>query len=286
MKVSTRIFAGVVAAIISTGVVAPMASAQTTTVTDAEAAEIAFMREEERLARDLYQAFADAYDDARPFSSIVKSEQRHFDRMGSLLEKYGIEDPSQGAVPGVYADQALQDLYDQWYAQGMTSIEDAYQVGVDLEALDIADLDDAIAVATTADVVTAFEQLKAGSENHLSAYQRNVDGVDCAGDGTGGYGTGRQASGQAGSQGQQGGGAGNALRQGNGSGQGTDSGQGAGAQGANGYGQGTASGEGTGSGQGQRQGAGSGEANGSQNGFLQRLQDCTGEGVQDGSCQN
>ena len=109
MKTSTRISALAVAGIAAFSLTAlPMAFADDGELSDAEIAGLIFSREEERLARDLYQAFSDQYDGARPFSKIVASEQRHFDAVGRLLTQYGIDDPAAGATAGSFSDATLQ----------------------------------------------------------------------------------------------------------------------------------------------------------------------------------
>jgi hypothetical protein len=154
------------------------------------AAQLAFAREEERLARELYQLFSDSYGGARPFSMIVRSEQRHVDAIGRLLVSYGIADPSAGRPAGSYADPQLQLLYDTWKAQGSSSELAAAQVGVELEKRDIADLEKAISQVTLADVKAVLERLLAGSRNHLAAYTAAATGqptgsADGVCDGTG-----------------------------------------------------------------------------------------------------
>ncbi|MEZ5095292.1 MAG: DUF2202 domain-containing protein [Nocardioides sp.] len=130
----------------ATGAATPssdLASASTTAVTldSRVAAELAFARDEERMARDLYAAIAEKYDGALPFSMITTSEQRHFDSVGTLLDRYGLDDPADGRAPGVFADADIQVLYDDWYDRAMTSLDEAYQVGIELEQRDIADLE-------------------------------------------------------------------------------------------------------------------------------------------------
>lgn len=237
---------------------APMAFAEPGTLNDTEAAELAFMREEERVARDLYQAFADQYDGARPFSQIVRAEQRHHTIMGTLLTQYGLDDPSAGLPAGQYADPALQALYDGWLADGSVSLEAAYQVGIELEARDIADLDGAIAAAVTDDLRLAFERIQAGSESHLAAFERAASGQLAVGGGQGarvnrgGQGAGAGAGEAAGQGGQAAGQGGQAAGQGMGRGQG---GQGQQGQGQGGQGQGLLTGPQDGSGQGNYTGA-------------------------------
>lgn len=150
------------------------------TATDLEsglAEDLQFTREEERMARDLYAALADVHDGARPMSRITNSEQQHFDRVGALLDQYGIDDPSEGLAPGTYAFPALQDLYDGWFEDGKASLDAAYQVGIELETRDIADLQAMIADTDAADVDAVLERLLAASENHLAAFTRAADGT-------------------------------------------------------------------------------------------------------------
>jgi hypothetical protein len=151
----------------------------TTAVTAADPAladELAFAREEERMARDLYQALADKYDGALPFSRITLSEQQHFDVVGTLLDRYDVADPAAGKKAGSYADPAIQKLYDGWLADASTSLDAAYDVGVALEQRDIADLKDTLAKDLPADVTRVFTGLLNASEHHLAAFQAAADG--------------------------------------------------------------------------------------------------------------
>ena len=59
---------------------------------------------------------------------------------------------------------------------GKVSLDAAYQVGVELEKRDIADLEASIADDLPADVDAVLGRLLAGSRNHLAAYERAVDG--------------------------------------------------------------------------------------------------------------
>ena len=169
-----------IGALLAGGLAMSQATASTTapaaTADSDVASALTFSREEERMARDLYAALADKYDGARPFSMITNSEDRHFDAVGTLLQRYDVADPSAGKAAGTYAIPAIQDLYDGWLAEGKTSLEGAYRVGVELEQRDIADLTKSIAADLPADVDTVFGQLLKGSQNHLAAYQRAVDG--------------------------------------------------------------------------------------------------------------
>ena len=148
----------------------------TGTLDDQATKDLQFTREEERMARDLYAALAEKYDDALPFSRITNSEQRHYDAVGTLLDRYGVSDPSDGLKAGEYADATIQKLYDDWYAQGSVSLDAAYDVGIALEKRDIADLEKAVAAATQDDVKRVYEALLNGSEHHLAAFEAAAAG--------------------------------------------------------------------------------------------------------------
>ncbi len=149
----------------------------TTTADAALVRALQYNREEERLARDVYAALADRYDGAAPFSMITRSEQTHYDAVGVLLDRYGIEDPAAGRDAGDYADASLQKLYDDLMAQGSQSLDAAYDVGIAIEKQDIADLDRELAGSLPSDVEAVLGNLRAGSVNHLAAYERAADGV-------------------------------------------------------------------------------------------------------------
>ncbi len=158
---------------------APTPTPTPTASTTADAtliANLTHMRDEERLARDIYTAMAAKYAQAAPFANIARSEQVHFDTMGLLLTRYGVADPSAGKNPGSYADPALQSLYDKLLASGDESLAKAYDVGIAVESLDIADLKAAIAQTSQADVKAALTNLMNGSANHLSAFTAAKDG--------------------------------------------------------------------------------------------------------------
>ncbi len=172
-------------------------------ITDQEKTDLAFTREEERMARDLYQAFANKYDQARPFSNIVRSEQQHYTMTGLLLQRYGLADPSAGKKPGTYADPKLQELYEGWLAQGNKSLAEAYKVGVALEKRDIGDLVDLVARSEAADIKQVYANLLKASEHHLRAFTAATQGKT-VGMQQGRGGQGRQWRGQPqGPQGQQ-----------------------------------------------------------------------------------
>ena len=154
---------------------------------DTLAVDLAYSRDEERMARDLYTLFGQTYD-AAIFDRIAASEQQHFDAVGALLTTHAVADPATGQPAGTYANTDVQELYDQWKAQGLTSVQDAYAVGVALEQTDIADLQGILARDPDADVQRVFTHLLTASQHHLAAFTHAVNGgtdaAFCNGTGT------------------------------------------------------------------------------------------------------
>jgi hypothetical protein len=136
-------------------------------VSDAIAADLIFLREEERLAGDVYEAMYDMYG-LKTFSNIAESEDRHTESVLGLLDSYGIDDPAIGLAAGEYSDPVLQNLYDELMALGSQSLADALTVGATIEDLDIVDLRERVSGIDEIDTVLA--NLEKGSMNHLAAF--------------------------------------------------------------------------------------------------------------------
>mgnify|MGYP001167406023 CR=1 FL=1 len=142
-----------------------------------EAQELAYMREEEKMARDLYNKLAEKWN-LRVFDRIADSEQRHFDAVGRLLTRYNIPDPALDMPEGKFKDASLQALYDELLAKGSISVKDALEVGALVEKTDIADLEEALKTATNAEVKRVFTSLLQGSMNHLDAFEACLELVN------------------------------------------------------------------------------------------------------------
>ncbi|NJE84318.1 DUF2202 domain-containing protein [Thermococcus sp. CX2] len=127
-----------------------------------------WMREEEKLARDVYLTFYEMYG-LPIFYNIAQSEQTHTDTVLALIEKYNLTDPATDEI-GVFTNPELQALYDQLVEMGSQSLIDALKVGALIEETDIADLEEWTAKTDNADIIQVYESLKAGSENHLRGF--------------------------------------------------------------------------------------------------------------------
>jgi hypothetical protein len=138
-------------------------------LSDVEAEGILFMREEEKLARDVYLTLYDQWE-MKVFSNIAKSESTHMDAVKTLIDRYSLEDPVEGREIGEFANEELQSLYDQLVEQGSQSLEDALRVGAAIEEIDILDLQAYVAQTDKADIQIVYENLERGSRNHLRAF--------------------------------------------------------------------------------------------------------------------
>jgi hypothetical protein len=139
-----------------------------------EAESLSFMREEEKLARDVYITLYEQWNN-EVFSNISSSEQRHMEIMRSRLEDYGLTDPVTDDSVGVFNNPELQELYWELVARGQNSELDALYVGGFIEEFDIIDLQNAIGASEHADVTRSYQKLMRGSGNHLRAFVRQIE---------------------------------------------------------------------------------------------------------------
>ena len=132
-----------------------------------------FMREEEKLARDVYLTLFNQWN-LSIFKNIAASESAHMDAILTLLERYGIDDPAAGKDVGEFTNPELQALYDQLVSQGEQSLSAALKVGAAIEEIDIQDLEERIAQTEMADIIAVYENLLKGSRNHLRSFTRTL----------------------------------------------------------------------------------------------------------------
>lgn len=148
---------------------ATLATTPLADLSDTEIAGLVYMREEEKLARDVYLTFADTYGVAI-FSNIAAAEQRHADAVLMMLDRYEVDDPVDDNPVGVFQNEDLQALYDELVASGNESLAAAYYVGCAVEEIDITDLVADMADTDADDILLVYGRLLAGSGNHLRAF--------------------------------------------------------------------------------------------------------------------
>ena len=118
-----------------------------------------FMREEEKLARDVYNTLYTKWG-IRVFNNIAQSEQRHTDAIKSLIEKYELDDPVEN---------------DTLVIRGDSTLVDALMVGALIEEVDIIDIQKEIDEhVDNEDITIVYDNLLHGSYNHLRAFVRNL----------------------------------------------------------------------------------------------------------------
>lgn len=139
-----------------------------------EAAGLAYMREEEKLARDVYQNFYPLWN-ATLFDNISQSEQQHFDAIGGLLDRYRLDDPARMDLPGVFQNSDLQTLFDRLIEQGAGSAIAALQAGALIEETDIVDIAKTITETDQSDILRVYGNLLRGSRNHLRAFAAAIE---------------------------------------------------------------------------------------------------------------
>ncbi len=127
------------------------------------------MREEEKLARDVYRTLYEKWN-VQTFKNISYSENRHSLAVKALLDKYGIEDPVKDNATGEFTIPAMQKLYDNLVAQGSESLIEALKVGATIEDLDIYDLKNWIDISDNGDINKIYENLIRGSRNHMLSF--------------------------------------------------------------------------------------------------------------------
>jgi len=162
-----------------------------------EQTHLAFMREEEKLARDVYIRLSTMYPDHPIFGNIDDSEQRHTEAVRDMLVKYGLEDPNTNDNVGVYTGEDygwyFTEKFHELIERASISELEALYVGAFIEELDMMDINQCprVIVETdneindvtecgrvytdNADIDNLYASLLDGSDSHLVAYVRNIE---------------------------------------------------------------------------------------------------------------
>ena len=146
-------------------------------ITQEEIDGLIHMRIEEKIARDVYIEMGDLWN-AQVFLKIQVSEQTHMDAVKAKLDKFNIPDPLTSDAVGEFPDAypEFQDLYDQLMAQGIVSLYQGLLVGVTIEELDIADLEEQLELANNPGIINVYTNLKNASSSHLAAFNKILNG--------------------------------------------------------------------------------------------------------------
>ena len=136
---------------------------------------LVYMREEEKLAHDVYTLLFDRWQ-LNVFTNIANSESTHTDAILTLLNNYGLDDPAEGNAVGVFTNPVLQSLSDMLVANGAVSLIDALMVGAAIEEIDMIDIQHYIdQVEGNEDIILVYENLLKGSRNHLRSFVSTLE---------------------------------------------------------------------------------------------------------------
>jgi hypothetical protein len=120
---------------------------------------LTYALQDEYLARAEYAAIMQEYGPIRPFSNIIRSEERHISWLVPLFEQYGFEIPEDDASDHVVIPE---------------NIKTALEIGVQAELDNIAMYEVFLEENLPEDVRDVFNRLMAASKNHLEAFRRGL----------------------------------------------------------------------------------------------------------------
>ncbi len=143
------------------------------TLSNNEMNAILFLREEEKLAHDVYVNLYSKWNN-NIFNNIADSELTHANAVLVLINKYGLIDPVGNNSAGVFKDSILQNLYDSLTAFGSISELNSLLVGAEIEDLDIADIMKMEAISDNQDLIFVLQNLKKGSRNHIRSFNEKL----------------------------------------------------------------------------------------------------------------
>ena len=138
-------------------------------LSDQEKSDLIFLREEEKLARDVYIYSYNKFGQSI-FNNISNSEQSHMNSVLNLLNKYGLTDPIANNTYGVFSNSELQAIYNELTAKSDSSLIKALEVGANIEDLDINDINTFKSHTTNVELINVYDKLSCGSRNHMRSF--------------------------------------------------------------------------------------------------------------------
>jgi hypothetical protein len=138
-------------------------------LTETDVVGLLYMIEEEKMAMDLYDSFAEQTGSII-FDRISDSELRHMSTLLQVAEAADIDLSVISTEAGVFTDQHIQELYDTLLAQGSASFDAAIDVGIIVEETDIADLQEYATSDEIGLLGVVYDHLEVASEHHLAAF--------------------------------------------------------------------------------------------------------------------
>lgn len=148
----------------------------TAVLDESEIDRLLFVREEEKLARDVYRVLYAEWGNL-VFANIAESEQAHMDAMANLLDFYGVDDPVTSDETGAFSSHSIRDLFEELTERGSISNAEALLVGGFIEEYDILDIWAASDTTHEERIERVYQNLYEGSYNHLDAFVHNYESL-------------------------------------------------------------------------------------------------------------
>jgi hypothetical protein len=156
-------------------VTATLATLSVEPLSVAEQESLAYMREEEKLAHDVYIQLDSLWRaNTRVFGNIANSEASHTELLRQLLLRYSQPDPAASTTVGIFQNTKLQSMYQQLVAAGSVSLVEALKVGAAIEEIDMIDINAALLSVDNQDINLVYQNLLKGSRNHLRSFVGNL----------------------------------------------------------------------------------------------------------------
>lgn len=155
----------------SAALTATLAALPVEALSAAEQESLTFMREEEKLAHDVYVLLDGLWRGyTKVFGNIANSESTHTESVRQLLVRYSLPDPTATLAAGVFQNTTLQNLYTQLVTAGSVSLVEGLKVGATIEEVDMIDINKALLAVDNQDITLVYQNLLKGSRNHLRSF--------------------------------------------------------------------------------------------------------------------
>lgn len=117
-----------------------------------------YAMQDEILAKTEYEKILEKFPNQKPFTNILESENQHISLLNPLFETYNIK---------------LND-FDKNSIE-VSNLNKSYEIGRDAEIANIKMYESFLKQNLPNDIKEVFEKLKNASENHLKAFEKNLN---------------------------------------------------------------------------------------------------------------
>lgn len=146
-------------------------------LTECEIEGIVLVREERKLASDLFSELYDTWD-FEIFKLISQSEQTYMDEIKELIDKFNIEDPVKDNSRGIFTSPYIKKLYSNLVEKGNKSAYESVRIAATLEDLSIKDLNDLLELSTKKEIITLYNSLRMASIGYIRAISKELKKYD------------------------------------------------------------------------------------------------------------